>query len=129
MNDFFAFEDTLRTGMYLAAGDVDGDGYADLIAGMGDGGPPLVRIFSGYELTWHRQRLLSEFHAGTAPEPEGARGGITRIAGARKAGPRGGPGGARLSVINGATIAANKSPALSMSFAAFSGLNAGLYVG
>lgn len=129
VNDFFAFEDTLRTGMYLAAGDVDGDGHADIIAGMGDGGPPLVRIFSGYELTWHRQRLLSEFYAGNAEETEGAKVGVTKIDSDTKADLLVGTAGARLSVINGATIAANKSPALSMSFAAFSGLNAGLYVG
>src|SRR5207253_6284505 len=41
-NDFFAFEQTLRNGVFIAAGDVDGDGLADLIAGGGPGGGPRV---------------------------------------------------------------------------------------
>src|SRR5262249_54277025 len=31
--DFFVFEQTLRNGAFVAAGDVDGDGFADLVAG------------------------------------------------------------------------------------------------
>ena len=30
-SDFFAFESTLRNGAYVTAGDVNGDGYADMI--------------------------------------------------------------------------------------------------
>ncbi|MFO0847346.1 MAG: Ig-like domain repeat protein [Gemmataceae bacterium] len=45
--DFFAFEDSLRNGVYVAVGDVDGDGMADLIAGGGPGGAPRVTITSG----------------------------------------------------------------------------------
>ena len=37
-NDFFAFEDTLRNGAYVALGYVDGDQNADLIFGGGPGG-------------------------------------------------------------------------------------------
>jgi hypothetical protein len=47
MGDFFAFENTLRNGAYVAAGDVNGDGFADLIFGGGPGGGPRVRIESG----------------------------------------------------------------------------------
>ncbi len=45
--DFFAFEDTLRNGAFVALGDFDGDGRADLVAGGGPSGGPRVRVFSG----------------------------------------------------------------------------------
>jgi hypothetical protein len=45
--DFFAFESTLRDGAFVAAGDVNGDGAADLAFGGGPNGGPRVRIVSG----------------------------------------------------------------------------------
>ncbi len=48
--DFFAFEDTLRNGAYVALGDLNGDGKAELIFGGGPGGGPRVRIFDGAKL-------------------------------------------------------------------------------
>jgi uncharacterized delta-60 repeat protein len=51
MNDFFAFPGadavTLRNGVFVAAGDVTGDGFADLAFGGGPGGAPRVFILSG----------------------------------------------------------------------------------
>ena len=47
VQDFFAFEDTLRNGAFVALGDFDGDGRADLVAGGGPSGGPRVRVFSG----------------------------------------------------------------------------------
>jgi uncharacterized delta-60 repeat protein len=52
---FFAFDGpdatTLRNGVFLAAGDVNGDGFADLIAGGGPGGGPRVLILDGKKLS------------------------------------------------------------------------------
>ena len=49
--DFFAFPgpdaQNLRNGAFVAAGDVTGDGFADLIFGGGPGGAPRVFILSG----------------------------------------------------------------------------------
>ena len=47
VNDFFAFEDTLRNGAYVAVADVTGDGRADLFFGGGPGGAPRVRVLDG----------------------------------------------------------------------------------
>src|SRR5262249_53108614 len=47
VNDFFIFDDSLRTGVNLAVRDRDGDGYADIGAGAGCGGSPRVRVVSG----------------------------------------------------------------------------------
>src|SRR5207248_8527204 len=52
---FFAFDGpdaiTLRNGVFLAAGDVNGDGYADLEVGGGPGGAPRVLILDGKTLS------------------------------------------------------------------------------
>jgi hypothetical protein len=48
--DFFAFEDSLRNGAFVALGDLTGDGKADLVFAGGPGGAPRVRIFDGAKL-------------------------------------------------------------------------------
>ena len=42
--NLFVFESTQRGGAFLTAGDVDGDGRAEIIVGGGPGGGPRVRI-------------------------------------------------------------------------------------
>jgi hypothetical protein len=44
--NFFAYEDTLRDGAFIAVGDIDGDGKADIITTAGLGGSARVRIFT-----------------------------------------------------------------------------------
>lgn len=48
--NFFAFENSLRNGAFVAVGDVDGDGVGDLIFGAGPNGGPRVRIADGASL-------------------------------------------------------------------------------
>lgn len=47
VGDFFVFEPELRNGVFVASGDVNGDGYAEVIAGGGPGGGPRVFALDG----------------------------------------------------------------------------------
>src|SRR5262249_29773772 len=46
LQDYFAFSPGFLGGIFVAAGDIDGDGRADVIVGPDLGGWPEVRVFS-----------------------------------------------------------------------------------
>ena len=101
LEDFFAYEDTFRGGVFVAAGDVNGDGSVDIITGAGFGGGPRVRVFSGKD-----NSVISDFFA----YEDTFRGGVTVSSGdidgdgyadsVVGAGPGGGP---RVRVLSGKT--------------------------
>lgn len=45
MGSFFAYPMAFKGGVQVAAGDIDGDGKAEIITGAGPGGTPHVRVF------------------------------------------------------------------------------------
>lgn len=72
--DLFVFETSLRNGVYVTGGDLDGDGFADLIVGGGPGGGPRVTIFGGKNLvTLNLPLSISSFFAGTTTNRDGVR--------------------------------------------------------
>jgi hypothetical protein len=131
--DFFVFEQTLRNGVYVAGGDLDGDGFADVIAGGGPGGGPRVFALSGRDLLSNVRTQVANFFAS---DDVAARGGV-RVA-ARDLNTDGradiitgdGPGtGARVRVFDTATLAASGRPPLLFEVDAFQDSSGGVYVG
>jgi len=69
LGDFYAFDPTFTDGVYVAVGDVNGDGYADIIVGAGAGGGPHVIVFSGLD----HSVVLHNFYAYTPSFTGGVR--------------------------------------------------------
>jgi hypothetical protein len=96
---FLAYPADFPGGVYVAAGDINGDGRTDIITGAGPGGGPHVRVWSGTDLA-----ILASFYAYPADFP----GGVSVAAGdvngdgradiLTGAGPGGGP---HLKVLSG----------------------------
>ena len=47
LHNFLAYPAAFRGGVFVAAGDVNADGRADIVTGPGSGGGPLVKAFNG----------------------------------------------------------------------------------
>jgi len=45
ISEFFSYGFKFRGGTYVASGDINGDGIAEIITGMGSGGEPLIKTF------------------------------------------------------------------------------------
>ena len=85
--DFFAFESSLRDGVYISTGNLDGDKHADLIIGAGPGGAPRVMGLNGAALLGQAPadvvaKPMFDFFAGLGDDRGGVRvGGINRTDG------------------------------------------------
>ena len=131
-SDFFAFDPALRNGVYVAIGDVDGDGKADLIAGAGPGGGPNVRIFSGDALTTTDDVVaLDNFFSGDDANRGGVRVAVTDADGDNRADLVTGSGAGAGSVVRvylGKGLG-GKGDAVSATYNPFDDLADGVYVG
>jgi hypothetical protein len=58
IQEFMAYDPRFMGGVYVATGDVNGDGYSDIITGAGFGGGPEVKVFSGKD-----NSILQDFMA------------------------------------------------------------------
>lgn len=122
LQSFFAFDSAFSGGIYVAAGDTNGDGQADIIVGAGAGGGPNVAVFSGVGGT-----LLQNFFALPAAFTGGIRVGsfpennTGRAAILTSAGPGGGP---QVTAFAGVSLAV-----LDSFFAFAPGFTGGVFVG
>jgi hypothetical protein len=99
---FLAFADMTPGGLYVASGDVDNDGRADIVVGRGSGDSQ-IRVFSG-----RTGAVIRDFDAFGPAEPDGVRVGVADVNGdgfadiIAGAGPGAPP---TVQVFNGATLA------------------------
>jgi hypothetical protein len=102
LRNFLAFGPGYKRGVYVAGGDVNGDGFDDVIVGTGEGGGNTVKVFSGLDGT-----VLRNFLAYAPRFKGGVRVGAGDVNGDRIADILCGPGegkGTILKVFNGVNL-------------------------
>jgi hypothetical protein len=116
---FLAFEPGFRGGVFVAAGDVNGDGLVDVVVGSGDGRPAEIRVFDGQQRTLVRDVSVfgGSFTGGVrvAAGDVNADGFAEIVAGS-------GPGASTVAVINGL------DGSLARTFEAYPTFDGGVYV-
>ncbi len=128
--DFFAFEDSLRGGVVVTAGDLDGDGYAEVIAGGSPGGGPRVTAYSGKALLGNSRDALANFFSGDDAGRSGIRLAVKNLDGDDRADLVVGAGtGRRVTAYRGQDIARGGTPPAALGLDAFDGPANGVFVG
>ncbi len=130
--DCFAFEQTLRNGIFVTAGDLNGDGFADLIAGGGPGGGPRVLVFDGKSLRTNQYANLANFFGGDVNGRGGIRIGVKDLDGDSRADLVVGSGagaGSHVTAYLGKNIAPAGTPPAGLDFDVFAGFTGGVFVG
>lgn len=131
-DDFFVFEPTLRNGAFIAAGDIDADGKADLVAGGGPGGGPRVTIYSGDALLSGQRVVLSNFFAGNPDNRGGVRVAVKDLDGDEFGDLIVGDGsgaGSRVTGYSGRDLLSSAPPLPLIEYDAFPGTLGGVFVG
>ncbi|MCY2941886.1 MAG: Ig-like domain repeat protein [Planctomycetota bacterium] len=127
VHSFYAYNAAFNDGIFVAVGDVNGDGYADIITGAGQGGGPHVQVFSGQNYS----NIASFFAYNPA-----FTGGISVASGDLNgdgysdvvvgAGPGGGP---HVLAVSGFQLSQGTQVVLASFFAFDPGINRGVFVG
>jgi hypothetical protein len=134
-NDFFAFEQTLRNGVFIAAGDIEGNGHADIIAGGGPGGGPRVEAFSATDLLASGGATLTpmaNFFAGDPNGRGGVRVAVKKLGGGNRSDLVVGSGegdGSHVTAYLGKDLTPSGTPPVAFEFDAIAGFTGGVFVG
>ncbi len=129
-NDFFVFEQTLRNGVYVAAGDLNGDGLAEVIAGGGPGGGPRVFALDGNDLLLEKYTQAANFFGGDPETRQGIRVAVKDADGDPFPDLIVGPGtGRTVTAYAGKTILPNGQPSVLGSFDLLDDTLNGVFVG
>jgi uncharacterized protein YkwD len=122
VNDFFAFEPTVRNGVFVAVADVNGDGFGDIILGGGPGSGPRVRVLDGRGLVGNGSQIeLLNYFVGAPTDRGGVRVAARDLTGNGKVELIAGTDTGKVNILNPVT---NVSYDLS-----WSDLTGGVYVG
>jgi len=128
--DFFAFEPESRNGAFVTGGDLNGDGFAELIAGGGPGGGPRVTAFSGQSLLDNKQTVLANFFGGDTGTRGGIRVAVKNLDGDDRADLVVGVGaGSRVTAYLGKSVQFKDRPPTGLDFDALPGFAGGVFVG
>jgi hypothetical protein len=130
VNDFFAMDPDLRTGLYVAVGDLNNDGYGEIAVSPDTGGAPRVMIFNGESL-FTTPTEIADFFAGNPDARGGARLAIRDIS--PQPGPElmvgDGPGsGSTVRVYSGPEVIVNPTPMPLVSSELLPGYLGGVFV-
>jgi hypothetical protein len=132
VGDFFAFEPSLRNGVYVAAGDLNADGRAEVVLGAGPGGAPRVLVLDGQSLLSGRQVPLADFFDGDMTSRGGVRVAVKDL-GADGTGDllagSGSGDGSRVNVYAGRDLRAGLRPPVSRVIDDLGGFAGGVFVG
>jgi len=131
-NDFFVFEQTLRNGVFLTSGDINGDKFAEVVVGGGPGGGPRIFALSGKDLIAGVQTQVANFFAGNLGSRGGVRITVKDLDNDRLADILAGSGvdsGASVLAYSGKSIPQDGTPPVLDQFDAFEGFEGGVFVG